>query len=128
MRLSVLSVTIMMLIAGCAAASPVSLEDRTLSFGCDDIVVVGSIVNGAYQPTEADNDVIGHGWISATVKVRHVIRGTRIPSVVPVKYFAHAYMREGQDFMLVLERADAGYEIATGQLMSLHPRLASRCG
>lgn len=50
-----------------------------------------------------------------------------MPSVLPVRYFAHVSMREDRDFMLVLKRTGTGFEITTGQLMSLRPRLSSRC-
>src|SRR5437764_11777911 len=127
MRPLILSTAVLLITAGCATAPRVSLEVRTLPFGCDDSVVVGTVENGAYQPVESENDILGHGWISATLHVRKVIRGTPLPSVLPVRYFAHAYMRLDRNFMLVLKHTGAGYEITTGQLMSLRPRLANRC-
>jgi hypothetical protein len=104
-----------------------SLEDRTLSYGCNDTVVVGRVTNGAYQPVQSENDILGHGWISATLHVRKIVRRTNVPANLPVRYFAHTYMREDRDFMLVLKRSAGGYEIATGQLMSVRPLLASHC-
>jgi hypothetical protein len=98
-----------------------------LPFGCNDLVVVGTIENGPSDPVQSQDDILGHGWTSATLKVRKVIKGPRIPAVLPVRYFSHALMREDVEFMLVLKRAGAGYEIATGQRMALRPRLASRC-
>lgn len=128
MRLPILSVTASLLMAACATGQEASLEDRTLPFGCSDTVVVGRVENGTYEPVESENDLIGHGWISATLKVRKVVRGERVPPVLPVRYFAHTYMRQGRDFMLVLGRTGAGYEIKIGQLMSVRPMLASSCG
>jgi len=126
MRL-IFAASAVLLTAACATAPGASLEDRTLSYGCHDIVVVGSVRNGVYEPVKAENDVLGHGWISATLRVRKVVRGAEVPPVLPVKYFAHTYMRQDRDFMLVLAHTDTGYEITTGQLMSLRPVLASRC-
>lgn len=103
------------------------LENRTLQFGCNDVVVVGRIENGAYQSIETENDLLGHGRIAAQVHVRKVVRGGGVPTVLPVRYFAHSYMREDREFMFVLERTDTGYEIKFGQLMALRPLLASRC-
>jgi hypothetical protein len=37
-------------------------------------------------------------------------------------------MRQDRDFMVVLKHGSSGYEIATGQLMSARPLLASHCG
>lgn len=127
MRLSALSVAVILITTGCATAPQASLEDSTLPFGCADTVVVGRVENGAYQPVEAESDILGRGWISATLHVRKVVRGTPLPSVLPVRYFAHAYMRHDRDFMFVLKRTSAGYEITTGQLMSVRPLLASHC-
>lgn len=128
MRLSCLPVALALLATGCATAPQASVEDRTLAFGCADSVVVGTVENGAYRPVDDQYDLIGHGWISATLYVRTVVRGPSVLPTLPVRYFAHTYMREGREFMLVLKRRDAEYEIATGQLMSLRPRLAARCG
>ena len=117
-----------LLTAACTAGPRASLGDRTLAFGCNDVIVVGRIENGALQPATSQHDLLGHGWISATLKVRKVIRGSGVPSVLPAKYFAHTYMRQDRDFMLVLARTrDGGYEINTGQPMALRPRLADRC-
>lgn len=127
MRLSLLSAAILLTTAGCATAPLASLADRTLPFGCADSVVVGTVHSVAYQPVERDNDLPGHGWISAILNVRNVVRGSALPTPLPVRYFAHTYMRQDRDFMLVLKHTSAGYEISTGQLVSLSPRLADHC-
>jgi len=127
MRLLILSVPATFLTVACATGQEASLEDRTLSFGCSDTVVVGRVENGAYEPVEIENDLIGHGWISATLKVRKVVKGERVPPVLPVRYFAHTNMRHDRDFMLVLGHTASGYEIKTGQLMSVRPLLATSC-
>jgi hypothetical protein len=123
----ILFAALLLIATGCATAPEASLENRTLPFGCDDSVVIGTVENGAYQPVESKTDILGHGWISATLHVRKSIRGTPLPSVLPVRYFAHTNMRQDRDFMFVLKHTGAGYEITSGQLMSLKPRLANRC-
>jgi len=127
MRPALLTVTISLLSAGCATVPQASLEDRTLAYGCNDTVVIAIVANGAFTPVEANDDILGHGWVSATLHVRKVVRGERLPAVQPVRYFAHTYMRQDQPFMLVLKHIGAGYEIKTGQLMRLRPLLASHC-
>jgi hypothetical protein len=112
----------------CAINSSVGAEDRTLPYGCNDLVLVGRIIeNGAYEPVEDEDDLIGHAWITARIKVKKILRGTNVPAVLPVRYFAHAYMREDRDFMFVIRNAEKSYEIEAGQPMSVHPRLAARC-
>jgi hypothetical protein len=127
MRLPMLSLAAMLWTGACATAPEASLADRTLPFGCDDVVVIGNVTNGSYRPVESADDLLGHGWITATVNVRRVIRGPQVAPVLPVRYFAHAAMRENRDFMLVLRRTGTGFEITTGQSMSLRPRIAGRC-
>ncbi len=127
MRVAIITVSAMLLSAACATVPKASLEDRTLSYGCNDLVVVGSIMNGAYEPAPSDNDILRHRWISAAVHVRKVVRGAGLPAVLPVRYFAHTYMRQDRDFMLVLKHTGIGYEVTTGQLMSVRPLLASAC-
>jgi hypothetical protein len=128
MRVCALAIAVALIAAGCATEQQASVEDRSLAFGCADIAVIGTVENGTYKPVDDENDLLGHGWISAALHVRRVVRGAPIPSVLSVRYFAHTYMRDDREFMFVLKRGDAGYEIATGQLMSLRPRLADQCG
>jgi hypothetical protein len=114
--------------AACATLPVMSKEDRTLAFGCSDIVVIGRLKNGDYERVEIEGDLIGHGWISAELTVRKTLRGKPPRSVLPVGYFAHTYMRDDRDFMFVLREAEDGtYSIETAQLMSANPRLASHC-
>ena len=127
MRPALPMVTLSLLTAGCASVPQASLKDRALSYGCNDSVVIGTVTNGAFAPVEANGDILGHGWVSATLQVRKVVRGQRLPAVQPVRYFTHAYMRQDQPFMLVLKHIGAGYEIKAGQLMRLRPVLASHC-
>jgi hypothetical protein len=126
MRLPVSAVAATLVTAACATVPRASLEDRTLTYGCNDTVVVGAVTNGAYEPVH-DNDILGHGWISATLHVRNVVRGAAVPANLPVRYFAHTYMRQDQEFMLVLKHSSNGYEITAGQAMRMRPVLASHC-
>ena len=116
-----------LLTISCASQPRVRAEDRTLSFGCDDAVVVASVHNDAEEPVKSDNDLLGHSWFSATLNVKHVVKGPNLPPVLHVRYFSHAAMRQDLDFMLVLKRTGSGYEITTGQLMWLRPHLAQGC-
>lgn len=117
-----------LLLVGCTTASSVADEDRELPFGCDDVVLVGRLKNGDYQPVDDEGDILGHGWITAKLQVRRVVGGAKVPSVVPVRYLAHTYMREDREFMFVVRRTTDGiYVIKTAQVMSVRPKLASHC-
>jgi hypothetical protein len=90
--------------------------------------VVGTVANGAFAPVKSNVDILGHGWVLAKLHVLKVVRGERLPAVLPVRYFAHTYMQQDQPFMLVLKHVGAGYEIETGQLMRLRPSRQRRHG
>lgn len=108
------------LTSACATVQSATIEDRTLSHGCSDTIVVGRIKN--------DEDILGHGWIDAHAEVKRLVRGGEVPSSLPIKYYAHTYMREDRDFMLVLSGShSAGFELRHAQLMSVRPRIAAKC-
>ena len=112
----------------CANAQSATIEDRTLSYGCSDIVVVGRIQNGDYSSVHDDEDILGHGRIDAHIKVKRIVRGANLPSSLPIKYYAHTYMRENRDFMFVLSgNGMVGFEIKHAQLMSVRPIIPAQC-
>jgi hypothetical protein len=110
------------------AGTATRTDDRTLEYRCGELAIVGRVQSHAYESIADDTDFIGHGRIRATIKVRRIVRGGKLPSVISAEYFAHTYMRSDRDFMLIVrERRDGSYEIVTGQLMSLRPRLPPAC-
>ena len=119
-----------LLIAGLTAApgAPGQVQDRTLAYRCGDFAVVGRLKNGGWEHVEIADDLLGHGWASATLKIRKRVHGTLRASVIPVRYFEHSYLREDRDFLFVLRSADDGtYEVVAKRLMSARPRLAASC-
>jgi hypothetical protein len=104
-----------------------SIEDRTVPFDCNDTVVIGTVESHSIDPVESKEDIIGHGWVAATLKLKAIVKGPHVPHVLPVKYFAHTYMRHGRDFMLVLHQTDQDWVIRNGQLMSVLPVVADHC-
>lgn len=117
----------------CATGQPASVEERTLSFGCNEIVVVGRVAKGVFEPEvferhDIPTDLVWAGWISATLKVRRVVKGGVVSPALSVRYFSHTYIRDDRDFMFVLKRTGAGtYVIGGVKLMSFRPLLADRC-
>ena len=112
----------------CARAQAVSIEDRTLSYGCGDTVVVGRIKNGDYTPVQEDEDIIGHGWIDAHIRVKRHLKGVKVPTWLPIRYYAHTHIRDDRDFMFVLSgNGGDGFEIKHAQLMSVRPIVPAEC-
>ncbi|MGF7170745.1 hypothetical protein FHS91_002431 [Sphingobium xanthum] len=99
-----------------------------LPYACDDVVVIGRIKSRTYRPIEDPDDILGHGWIDADIIVRRVVKGSKLPFRLPVKYIAHVNIRSDRDFMFVLtgDRKE-GFEIQIAQLMDARPRLAATC-
>ena len=105
-----------------------TVDQQTLAFGCEDLVVIGRVKNGDWHHVDDPDDILGHGWVDARLSVRRIVKGNGIDRTVPVRYFAHTFMRDDRDFMFVLSRhPDGSLVISTGQLMSAHPKLAGQC-
>ena len=116
------------LLAACVTTEPTSEENRTLEFNCQETVVIGKLTNEeTYERVPIENDLIGHGWMEATLHVRRTVHGAKISGDVPIRYFGHTYIREDRSFMFVLSHDETGYEIEIGQLMSVGPKAVSVC-
>ncbi len=128
-RMKRLAVALAFTMLGGLPALSQTVDERTLAFGCDDLVVVGRLENGDWHPVDDASDILGHGWVDATLSVRRIVKGRVSGRSVPVRYLGHAYLRDERDFMFVLSRQpDGSLVIDSGQLMSAHPKLAERCG
>ena len=125
MRFAFATLTIALLTA--AAVAHASSDDKTLSHGCSDTVVVATVGEGTLEPLEPTGNLLGNGWFSAPLNVRETIKGEPRPAVVPIRYFAHTAILETQEFMVVLKDTASGYEIRSAELMREQPVLASRC-
>lgn len=123
-----ISIPILLCLAACSTINASSESDRTLTFACGETVVVGTLSNkAAYETVPIEGDLIGHGWMEANLRVRRNVHGDQLSGDVPVRYFAHTYMRKDKMFMFVLSRNDVGYKIETAQLMSGKPQPISDC-
>jgi hypothetical protein len=111
------------MLTACAAV-PV---DKTLSYGCSDTVVLGTVADNVFGPAGSTGNLLGNGWISATLHVRQVVKGEQLPALLPVRYFAPAAIQRNDELMLVLKNTASGYEIQDGEFMREQPTLASRC-
>jgi hypothetical protein len=115
-------------LAACISMELPTRDERTLTYGCDDLVVVGRLQNGDFEHVEIEDDILGHGWFFAHLKVREVVKGDVLSDQIPIRYFAHTYLREDRDFMFVLREAEDGeFRLRSASLVSIRPFLAARC-
>lgn len=120
--------TIAPTLAACASMELPTRDERTLTYGCDDVAVVGRLQNGDFEHVEIEGDILGHGWFFAHLKVREVVKGGVFSDQIPIRYFEHTYLREDRDFMFVLREAEDGeFRLQSARLMSIRPFLAARC-
>lgn len=73
-----------------AAAQPTKASHPTR-----DLVVIGRLKNLDYELVSDPDDLIGHGWIKAEIRIERVLRGRAPSRVIAVRYFAHTYRGEG---------------------------------
>jgi integration host factor subunit beta len=105
------------LVAATAASALPTPGSEGASYKCKELVVIGRLKNLGYEHVEMENDLIGHGWMTARVKVRQVLTGRVRERLVPVRYFGHTYYREDEDFLLVLAPIKGGYQITSARLL-----------
>lgn len=72
--------------------------------------VIGTLKNLDYQGINDPDDMLGHGWITARLRVERVLRGKKLPETITVRYLAHTYLQETASARLKLLRdRDGGY-------------------
>jgi hypothetical protein len=100
-----------------------------ISYGCGDIVVLGRLKNNRdYEHVEIEDDLLGHGWMTARVNIGELLKGREWRGTVPVRYFGHTYLREDRDFVVVLSPGERnGYVVRTASLLEDRSTLASHC-
>lgn len=110
-----------------STASP-SLGAEPITYGCDELVVVGRVRTVGYTDLTTKDDVLGHGRYSMEVAVKRVLRGRETRRVLPVVGYSHGQMRDDADFWLVLAHTEDGsYSVRTGNLTRIPYKLAQKC-
>ena len=108
-----------------AIAAPVEANAAALvvTYGCDDVVVVGKMTNVSYSLIEDDNDVLGHGHIKFKVHVKQRLAGRDARRILSAATVAHGYMNEENEFLLVLRpvRGKREYWLQNIRLWKLAP-------
>lgn len=89
-----------------------------IKYECGDVVVTGRVQNLEYRPVNIEGDILGHGWITADVRIADILRGPRALPRLQVQYFAHSYFNEQRDFLLVIHLDDDGvYRVKAARLL-----------
>jgi len=107
-------------------------QPEKIGYACGDVVVVGRFQNNFdYEHVDLEDDILGHGWMTAKVNVITHLAGARPRPPIVVKYFGHTYFKGDRDFLIVLSREPESERFA---LRSAHlldrkddSELASRC-
>lgn len=117
-----------------ASSGVASDGKKAIDHRCGDIVVIGTIQNvrGVWEHVEIEDDLLGHGWATAYVRIKHVINGNEARSSIYAKYFDHTYRAfvPGRQYLLVLQpRNDRIYTIRSIQRWDSETRsnLARTC-
>ena len=72
-----------------------------------DLEVVGRLLrNLDYESISDPNDLLGHGWVTARLRISRVLRGRTSSRVITIRYLAHTYRAEHSSMRLRL-RANA---------------------
>lgn len=78
----------------------------TISYRCSDVVVVGTVQNveDSYKHIEIEDDMLGHGWMTAYIRLKHVLKGSETRPAVHAEYFGHTYLvfPPGKRYLIVL--------------------------
>jgi hypothetical protein len=118
------------LLGGCATLDNGKAASE-LSFGCNDLVVIGRITTITGTGITDVGDL--PNWYSRwqlRIKIKRVVRGSEKRRIVPATAISHAQIRGDRDFLAVLGPADNGaYVLKTGALWGEKPRphLAKSC-
>jgi integration host factor subunit beta len=71
-----------------------------------DLEVVGRLENLDYETIDDPDDILGHGWITAKLRISRVLRGRSPSRFITIRYLAHTYRTESSPVRLKL-RANA---------------------
>jgi hypothetical protein len=62
------------------------------------LIVIGKLKNQTYENVWDPDDMLGHMWVTGTLRVSRVVKGKIAKQVVRVRYFTHAELREDRNF------------------------------
>jgi hypothetical protein len=71
-----------------------------------DIVVIGKLKHLDYEHIYDENDLLGHGWCTANLRVKKVLTGQEKRRRLKVRYYGHNCMRDDTYFRFWLRRTE----------------------
>ena len=109
-----LCILLAILMGGCTTLDS-DLPASELTYGCDDLVVIGRVVTAgtvAISQPEASLPDWQSEW-RLEVHVKRVIRGTERRRMFLARGISHAQITDDRDFLIVLRPREGGYELTT---------------
>jgi glucose-6-phosphate dehydrogenase assembly protein OpcA len=73
-----------------------------------DLEVIGRLRNVAYESINDPDDILGHGWITARLRISRVLRGRPSARQITIRYLAHSYRSESSPVRLRLRAGTDG--------------------
>lgn len=70
--------------------------------------VIGTLDNLDYESINDPDDLLGHGWITARLRIDRILRGRKLPADIRVRYLAHTYLEGRAAMRLKLLRNGEG--------------------
>ncbi|MEQ1538308.1 MAG: hypothetical protein ABL928_05235 [Sphingorhabdus sp.] len=124
-----LKTTIALLCAVSIAGETVNANPNVVTYNCSDVVLTGKLTNWRdYEHFDIPDDILGHGWMTATLRVSKILKGQNADSKITVRYFGHTYLRDNTKFLFVLKPlSDGRYRIISQRMTKQKPKLADTC-
>lgn len=102
-------------LSACATAVDYG-PDLSAVIAAEDLVVTGRLTNQRVDMSTFDPDaLIGYGWFYADFDITRVEKGATGKVIVPVRYFAHTYLRSDVDFRVHLRPSGEGDYFVCGR-------------
>jgi hypothetical protein len=71
-----------------------------------ELIVIGKLTNQSYEHVWDPDDLLGHMWVTGTLRISQVVKGKIPKRVVRVRYFTHAELRQDRSFRFRLIPAE----------------------
>jgi hypothetical protein len=81
-----------------AATLMATYASRAAQPSSPQLIVIGKLKNQSYEHVWDPDDMLGHMWVTGTLRVSRVVKGKIAKRVLRVRYFTHAELREDWNF------------------------------
>jgi len=93
--------------AGSGQAEP-DQQSETVSYACGDVVLIGRVADQTFELLPNDGDILGHGRITFSIKVKQVLKGRSPGPIISASVVAHTFLNDRLDFLFVLPPPEQG--------------------